>query len=78
MEQNAAAVNRRAKPGLGADSRPARCQTILVASGGAEGDQQSLFRVVARCQAHRLAFSADEQDFGAVGLKDNLAVFIQV
>jgi hypothetical protein len=55
----------------------AQCQTIRVASG-TEGNQQSLFRLVAGCQVYWLALAADEQDFGAVGLKDHLGVFIQV
>ena len=43
-----------------------------------KGDQPSLFGVVACCQIHWLVLAADKQDLGAVGLKDNLGVFIQV
>jgi hypothetical protein len=45
-------------------------------SSAQEGDQQSLFGIVGCCQVHWLALAADEQDFGAVGLKNNLGVFI--
>lgn len=64
--------------GMSRPQDPLSSARFLICSAGRESDQQSLFSVVARRQVHWLALSADEQDFGAVGIKDNLGVFIQI
>jgi hypothetical protein len=62
----------------GANPGPLELRAFFNLFGRQESDQQSLFGVVACCQVHWLALSADEQDFGAVRLKDNLGVFMQI